>query len=202
MNERVEARLSLIVVGPALRSFCRLTGNGFKVEIQAACPLRELLCERLGIEPAYLEARVQTIFLNAKAVDDPTTAVVTVGSAIGLSGAMPGIAGAMLRKRSRLSSMRSPISHVTQTTEPPTTQAGDVTVRLFNVLQQELGPNLLERGVRITGDALADLLRRQTNTVHSVVRTAEMNGEAVPISALYATDWTGREVRLRVTACP
>ena len=48
MDKRVETRLSLIVVGPALRSFCLLTGSGFKVEIRAACTLREFLCESLG----------------------------------------------------------------------------------------------------------------------------------------------------------
>lgn len=199
MNELVETRLSLIVLRPALRSFCLLTGSGFKVDIHTACTLRELLCGRLGIEPAYLEARIQTIFLNFKAVDDPTTAIVTAGSTIGLSGAMPGIAGAMLRKGSPLSSMRSPISHVTRNSEPPTRQAGDVTVRLFNVLQEELGPSLLERGIRIAGEALADLLRRQTNTIHSVVQNAEMDGETVSVSALHATDWMGREVHLQAT---
>jgi hypothetical protein len=201
MNKGVENRLSLIVLRPALRSFCLLTGSGFKVEIHAACTLRELLCGQLGVEPAYLDARVQTIFLNFKAVDAPTTAMVTAGSTIGLSGAMPGIAGAMLRKGSRLSSMRSPISHVTRNIEPPTRQAGDVTVRLFNVLQEELGASLLEQGIRIAGEALVDLLRRQTNTVHSVVQKAEMAGETVPISALHATDWTGREVHLQVKTC-
>ena len=202
MNQRVETSLSLIVRGPALRSFCLLTGNGFDVDIQAACTVQELLCGRLGIEPAYLESRIRIIFLNSKAVDDPTTAMVTAGSAIGLSGAMPGIAGAMLRTGSRLSSMRSPISHVTNSGEPLNRHAGDVTVRLFNVLQEEVGPTLLARGIRIPGEVLADLLRRHTNTIRSALRTAEMNGETVPVSAVYTTKWPGREVHLQVTACP
>ena len=141
------------------------------------------------------------IYLNHKAVDDLHAGVVTAGSTIGLSGAMPGIAGAMLRKGSRLSSMRSPISHITQDNLPPTRQAGDVTVRLFNVLQEELGPRLLARGIRFAGDAFADLLGRQTNTIDSVVRTAEMDGETVPTSAILATDWRGREMYLQVTGC-
>jgi hypothetical protein len=138
MNERVETRLSLIVLEPGVRSFCLLTGSGFKVGIEAACTLRELVCGRLGVEPACLESRIQTIFLNHKAVDDPHTAVVTAGATIGLSGAMPGIAGAMLRKDSCLASMRSPISRVAQNGKLPTRQEGEVTVRLFNVLQEEL----------------------------------------------------------------
>jgi hypothetical protein len=201
MNQRVETRLSLIVVGPALRSLCLLTGGGFQVGIGAACTLRELLCGQMGIAPAYLESRIQTMFLNHKAVDDPKAAMVTAGSTIGLSGAMPGIAGAMLRKGSRLSSMRRPISHVTQDNQPPTRQAGDVTVRLFNVLQEELGPSLLAQGIRITGAAFTDFLGRQTTTIHSVVRTAEMDSRTVPVAALYATDWTERDVHLQVTAC-
>ena len=202
MDERVETRLSLIVGGAALRSFCLLTGRGFGVDVPAACTLRELLCGRLGIEPDYIEARIQTIFLNSKAVDDPRTAVVAAGSTIGLSGPMPGIAGAILRKESRLSSMRSSISHVAQDNDPPTERSGDVTVRLFNVLQRELGPSLLEQGIRIAGEALADFFRRHANVLHSAVQTAEMDGEPVVVSVLRSTDWTGRRVQLQVTACP
>ena len=201
MSENAETRLSLIVPAPALRSFCLLTGSGFKVDIKSACNLREFLCGPLDIEPAYLEARIQTIFLNSKAVDNPTTAIVTAGSTIGLSGAMPGIAGAMLRKGSRLKTMRTPISHGPQDSQPPPGEAGRVTVRLFNVLQEELGPSLLERGIHVTGESFTDLLRRQTKPLHSVVRAAERDGETVPVSALGATDWTDRELHLQVRTC-
>jgi hypothetical protein len=197
MDNRVETRLSLIVVGSAMRSFCVLTGGGFQVDIQASCTLRELLCARLGIESAYLESRIQTIFLNYKAVDDPKSAIVSAGATIALSGPMPGIAGAMLRKGSPLSSMRSPISHDTHDNQPDS-PGGDVTIRLFNVLQQELGPRLLDRGIRIPGSSLADLLRRRARSFESAILTAELDEKTVSVAAVLAADWSGRAVHLRV----
>ncbi|MBM4091944.1 MAG: hypothetical protein FJ276_21315, partial [Planctomycetes bacterium] len=91
---RVDTHLLLIVSDEAIRRFCLLTALGFNVEISAACTLRRFLCDRLQIEPDYLETRIQTVFLNFRAVDDPDAAMVTAGSTVGLSGPMPGIAGA------------------------------------------------------------------------------------------------------------
>jgi len=176
-----------------------LTGGGFTFHIRSACTIRELLCAQLGIEPDYLQDRIQTIFLNSKAVDDPETAIVTAGSTLALSAAMPGLAGATLRKGGYYSAMRSSISHDNVNVESPAERAGDVTIKLFNLLQQELGPLLFERGIRFSGEAFADLLRRREATLRSAILTAEMDGEILPISALFDTDWTNREVCLRVT---
>lgn len=181
-----------------LGSFCRLIGVGFEVHFQSACTVRELLCGQLGIDPDYLRDRVQTIFLNSKAVDDPSRAVVAAGSTVALSAAMPGLAGAMLRKGSRYAPLRSPISEPSKHAESPVEQAGDATVKLFNMLQDELGPGLLQRGIRVSGEALRDFLRRRKGSLISAIVSAELDGKPLPVPALLEMDWRGQEVRLRV----
>ena len=63
---------------------------------------------QLGISESYLNERVQTIFLNGRAVDDLFGEVVGNNSTIALSAAMPGLAGAVFRKGGMLSSLRNP----------------------------------------------------------------------------------------------
>jgi hypothetical protein len=170
------------------------------VHLRSACSVRELLCGQLGIDPDYLRDRVQTIFLNSKAVDDPSRATVVAGSTVALSAAMPGLAGAMLRKGSRYSPLRSLISHHGEYAESPAGQEGDATVRLFNMLQDELGPGLLQRGIRVSGEALRDLLRRRQGSLMSAILSAEMDGNPLPVPALLDVDWKGRQVRLQATS--
>jgi hypothetical protein len=198
--EPVETRLSLTVEGEVLDSFCSLTGSGFKVYIPSGCSIRELLCGQLGIDAGYLRDRIQTIFLNSKAVDNPDTAIVKAGSTLALSAAMPGLAGATLRKGGCYAPMRSPISHDNRNVGMSLQKPGDVTIKLFNLLQQELGPRLLQRGIRISGEPLAGLLHRRGKSLHSAIVVAELDGEPLELSTLFDTDWTNEEVCLCIAS--
>jgi hypothetical protein len=195
----VETHVSLTVNSEVLDSFCLLTGSGFRVWIPAECTIRELLCGLLSIDAGYLRDRIQTIFLNSKAVDDPDTAIVTAGSTLALSAAMPGLAGATFRKGGRYAPMRHPISHNNENVGARAENKGDVTIELFNLLQQELGPRLLQRGIRIPGESLAKLLHRREKTLRTTILAAEVDGEPLGISALFDMDWADREVRFSVT---
>ena len=193
------ARVSLEVDQPLLNSLCPLTGSGLAIRARTGCSVRQLLCGQLRIEPEYLADRIQIIFLNGKAVDNVDTAIVTAGATIGLSAAMPGLAGAMLRKGSRYAPMR-----IQLTEEGPDDTAAakagesDVVVKLFNMLQREIGPEFLHRGVRVAGRAFGDLIGRLSGAVRSGVNAAEVDGEHVAPNALLAADWSGRQVLLTV----
>ena len=191
-------RITLTATPKVCEKFCLLTGNGFRVRARLGCSVRELLCGQLGIEPAYLDGRIQTIFLNGQVVDDPELAVVLPGSTIALSAAMPGIAGAMLRKKSRYAPMRTELSHPSSGTRPGPGVEGNVVLKLFNLLQQELGLRFLSRGIRISGGALRGLLESRWDAFRAGILTAEVSGEPVATNALLDTDWTSQEVLLVV----
>ena len=103
--------LSLLVKPKLLTVFSKLAERGFMVNIQTGCSVKELICSQLHIAEDYLEERIQTIFLNAKAVDDLDYTMVTDASTLALSGAMPGLVGVTLRRGGFYAALRSQISH-------------------------------------------------------------------------------------------
>ncbi len=104
-----------------------------------------------------MEARVQTVLLDGKPVDDLQAARLGPGAVLALSGPMPGLAGATLRRAGFFASLRYQISHAPGTSRDAEGGAF-LTLKLFNVLIRELGPRLFERGVVISGRELKSVL--------------------------------------------
>jgi len=198
----IPARISLTATQVVCEKFCLLTGGGFRIQARLGGSVRELLCGQLGVEAEYLDSRIQTIFLNGQVVDDPAAALVPPGSTIALSAAMPGVAGAMLRKRSRYAPMRTRLTYARPNPAPGQQIAGDVVLKFFNLLQRELGPRFLRRGILIPGRALRELLERRWDSFRAGIVAAEVSGEPVAPSALLDMDWINREVLLAVRVSP
>jgi hypothetical protein len=72
------------------------------VETLVGWSIKIILCTALGLDDNYVEDRIKTIFLDAIPVDNISTASVSDKSVLELSGAMPGLAGAALRRGGRL----------------------------------------------------------------------------------------------------
>jgi hypothetical protein len=117
------------------------------------------LCGQLGLSDDYLDQRVQTLFLDARPVDDVDAAVVRDGSILALSAAMPGLLGATMRKGGRYAAFRKDISqHADECGICET--SGRVTVKLFNMVAREVGGGLLEAGVEVDGSDLQRIADR------------------------------------------
>jgi hypothetical protein len=191
-------RVALTVTEGLRDKFCLLTGTGFRLRSRVGCTVREFLCRQLGVSPDYLAERIQTLFLNGLVVDDPNTAIVTAGATLALSAAMPGLAGAMLRKGSRYAPMRSQLTYDDRHTAAAAEREGDVVVKLFNMVQREFGPEFLRQGIQIPGLALCRLLRRRPDAFRSGILAAEIAGEPVSPDLLFADDWAPDEILLTV----
>ena len=127
-------------------AFFPLLQKGFQVAVCSGTTLSEVFEQQFGISPGYVTERIKTVFLNGSPVDDFDTAVIGDGDVLALSAAMPGLVGAVMRKGGVLASFRHSIS------ARPATEcsAGDqtaVTVKLFNLLIKELGPEFLAAGI-------------------------------------------------------
>jgi hypothetical protein len=136
---------------PDVERFNALFGEGVGFETRTGIPLASFLCEQLGIAPDYLDQRVQTIFVNARAVDRVEQIQIGPGDVIALSAAMPGLAGATLRKGGLLAGFRKDISHVDDTKSSGAAHKTMVTLKLFNLVAREMGAQLLQQGVWIKG---------------------------------------------------
>lgn len=133
--------------------------------------LRDFMAASLGFPAAYIEGSVSTVFLDASPVDDIDAAVVRPGCLIALSGAMPGLVGAVMRRRSPYASFRKAISHSGGADAPFNRPAGEeaaagdaargdrvpggreepclVRLKLFNAVLRDMGGIVLERGAWI-----------------------------------------------------
>ena len=188
MNNQRAAKLTLSIARESLHSFFSLLRQGFMIEVQAGCSIKTMLADALGLDDSYVENRIKTIFLNAKPVDDINTACIENGSVLALSGAMPGLAGATLRRGGQLASFRGSISCRSHG-ENELGQNGYAFVKLFNLLVNDLGPIFLEKGILINKQQLVTFLRRQPDNFRLILKSADFNGKKISVGNISEIDY-------------
>ena len=192
--------LAFVLKPDHLALFFPLLQQGVRVEAQVGCDIQSLLCDQFKLAPDYLADRITTIFLNGKPVDDVASALVTDGATLALSAAMPGLVGATLRKAGCLASFRNTISHRNE--EAPAACAdGYITLKLFNMLLQEMGPQYLAHGVWIHGRELQACLTGYPHDLEAVVVRLEQDGRVLDPAKLNRLQAIApdEEVRLQAT---
>lgn len=199
MNNTSNINLNLTLEKTLIPIFYQLLSKGFVINAQLGCTINELLCGQLGIKDDYLEERIQTIFLDNKAVDDVNSAVIREGSILALSAAMPGVLGATLRKGGRYAPMRMQIS---QAKDMPSDlhKKGEVTIKLFNLIVRELGPLFLEQGIRVKGEDFYDIVVRNKNTFMKGCKKAVKGGSEIDPEKLMEVEWEDKQVFLQIKA--
>lgn len=158
--DAADATASLVVApaaGPRGR-LVTLLSRGCFVRITTGSTVRELLLRQLHIDPAYVEKEIKIVFLDGSPVDELDAAVVRDGATLALSGAMPGLVGAAMR-RDGPSWMRQAITHREAGGARPVFP-GVVFLKLFNQVMEDLGARFLVAGVYVETAALAAFLRR------------------------------------------
>jgi hypothetical protein len=131
--------------------------RGVAVPAIVPCLVSCFLVDQLGIDPAYVERRISTIFLDGQVVDAPDAATLRDGSVLALSAALPGLVGATLRKGGFYAAMRSDITHAADV--PAAAAApGVVRVKLFNLLIDELAGTVLRHGILLAHEECVSLL--------------------------------------------
>ena len=170
--------IALTMSADAGSRFLPMLGEGIFLKGPGGQTVERFLVDTAGIPLAYLKERVQTVFLDGRALDDFSTARVADGAVLALSAAMPGLAGAVLRRGGFYAPMRRQISHDSQTLS---TAGGAVlvTLKLFNMIARELGPAFLQEGVLVPGARLEDFIQRQGRWVWQGCLSADADGRPV-----------------------
>jgi hypothetical protein len=130
-------------------SFFPLLQKGFMVKARVGVSVQTFLGDHFGLSPEYLRDRVKTIFLDGKSVDDLDKTLILDGSRLALSAALPGLAGAVLRRGSPFAALRSRVVEGEKDL-PGKPEEGFVHLKLFNLLLPELGPLFLRKGILIS----------------------------------------------------
>ena len=146
-----------LTVDPArLSVFQEILAAGFHVPAPAGKSIRTVLTAHIGLDARYLETRVQTIFLNGRTVDDFDQTMIRAGDILALSSAMPGLVGAVFRKESPLSRMRG--LAIPDAGDAAGQGVGEMTLKLFNQVAKDLGPDFLSSGIRVSAAYLRRFL--------------------------------------------
>ena len=191
--------LSMVVKEETVPIFFQLLGHGVSMNVQIGGSVKDLLCRQFKIAEDYLDGRIKTIFLNAKVVDDLSSATVTDGSTLALSGAMPGLVGAILRSGGFYASMRSQISY-DQNKPSSLLKAGKITLKLLNLVVKELGPAFLAQGIGFNGVKLQEFIGDHLEKLKAGGAVNELDGQPVEINDLLGLDWDNKAVFLQVRA--
>jgi hypothetical protein len=166
-----------------LTAFAQLLQRGVWVRTRVGCHVLGLLTGQFGIDRDYVEGRITTLFLDAKAVDVLETTYVRDGSVLALSAAMPGLVGATMRRGSHLATMRGNMTYQVQDLEDKA-GLGWVRVKLFNLVLFELGGLFLQRGIWLQGGDLAELLFERPENFWQSFRSVSWDDRQIEPSAL------------------
>jgi len=177
--------------------FSPLLGQGFTLKIRTGISVRDLLCRQIGVSDDYLDKRIQTIFLDGKVVDNVDTAVVHQGSSLALSAALPGLAGATLRRGGAYAAMRSQISHKNNTADDSDGN-GTVMLKLFNLVALELGPMFLKQGIWVDGKNLENFFQRIPDFFWDGCLTVEIDGSSQDVREIPLKEWKQKQVFLKL----
>lgn len=87
-----------------------LLQQGVLVALPEKSSVSALACRILNIDLPAFRREVQTVLLNHGVVDNPDSTILDNGDLLVLSGAMPGLVGAMLRSDSPIKALRERIT--------------------------------------------------------------------------------------------
>lgn len=180
--------LYLTVAKDRVPAFFPLLAQGFTVKTRIGCSLQDFLCNQIGLDSDYVEKRLQTIFLDGKAVDNVKTAVVRANATLALSAAMPGLAGVTLRRGGVYAAMRHQITH-NKNTEADITADGEIVLKLFNLVAQDIGPLFLMQGIWSSGNHLKNFFQRAPDHLRAGIRSVEIDGNRREAAKLVQIDW-------------
>jgi hypothetical protein len=122
--------------------------RGVAVPARVPCSVADFLVRQLGVDPGYVEQRISSMFLDGQVIDDPQTAMLSDGSLLALSAALPGLVGATLRKGGFYAAMRSDITLAPGAAPAGASAlAGVVRLKLFNLVLEELTAVVLGHGI-------------------------------------------------------
>jgi hypothetical protein len=179
--------LYLCLEGKCLVNFFYLLQRGFGLKIRVGISVMTALTQEFGLDPELLE-KIQTIFLDGKAVDDLESSIIRDGSILALSAAMPGLVGATFRRGGFYAAMRSQITSA-GTGDMTGPKEGRVTLKLFNLLIKELGPILLEKGILVEKNVLQGFLAEQPRGFWMNCKEARINGRQVECETVPKMRW-------------
>jgi hypothetical protein len=150
------------------------------VKARVGVSVQTFLGDHFGLSPEYLRDRVKTVFLDGKSVDDLAETRILDGSRLALSAALPGLAGAVLRRGSPFAGLRSRVVEGEKDL-PGAPEEGFVYLKIFNLLLPELGPLVLRKGILISREDFQEFWESLPGDIRErLEETIRVEGKGLP----------------------
>jgi hypothetical protein len=197
-RNELTAKVHLSMSEDKVSDFYPLMQQGVGIETTIGHSVHDFLAHHLGLDPSYIESTITTIFLDGKPLDDMHTARIKDGSVLALSGAMPGLVGATMRRAGFYASLRSTISHRDEEGDMPVAD-GLVVLKLFNVIVRDLAEEVLRRGVWVKAGALTDFMKSRPQDFWQRCKQATWNDQVLDAEDLRRREWPAELKRVHFT---
>lgn len=197
MHKHPVTTLHLTVDEDRIPLFSPLLTKGFMVKTKVGCSVKAVICRHLGLGADYMEHRIQTIFLDGKAVDNVEDTVVDQGATLALSAAMPGLAGATLRRGGAYAAMRRQITHK-GCPRNPIVKDGTIVLKLFNLVAKDIGPMFFTRGIWVNGEDIQRIFRKAPQDFREGCHAVQIDGITGNVEGLFDIEWEERLVFLKL----
>jgi len=167
----------------AAREMCsHLFQSGVLLKVQVGVSIKNLLCEQLSLDKTYVDKRITTILLNSQPVDDIDKTIIKSNDTLALSSAMPGLVGTTLRRDSHLAPLRNNITFKGYRNNDDIQAYGLIHLKLFNLILQEVGPFLLQRGVMMEFEDVIELFYNKMSKKITGALDIYFNGKKTDIN--------------------
>jgi hypothetical protein len=173
-----DTHITVITDPSDAKTYLSLLQEGVAIRMQTGMAVRTFLCERLGLNPSYVSEQITTVFLNGTPVDDLDLALIRDGDRLSLSGALPGLAGALMRRSSVLAPLRGTCPD-RRAPAPDAGREGTLWIKLFNTVLDDLGPGVLRQGVLVRPERLKEILCLQGAGPFQAKAKILLNGSVV-----------------------
>lgn len=150
--------------------------TGFSISSKEGVTIYSFLTDYCGISGEYISEKIKTIMINGGPVDDIFHTKIHHGGVCALSGAMPGIVGAMMRMGSPYAVMREGITVKPEGSEESGREIL-VDLKLFNVILADKGIYFLKRGILLQEKRIINLFKKNGDDIFSCCREILFNGE-------------------------
>ncbi|SDP61801.1 hypothetical protein [Desulforhopalus singaporensis] len=191
-----EKELHLEVLQERMPLFTTILQSGIEVKTKNNIATGHFLCNLEGFDSDYLAQAVETIFLNGMPVDSFDTPLCGDNPVLALSAAMPGLAGAIFRKNSFHSALRTDTGKKTASSRTDDTIL--VTLKLFNTIAKQRGETLLQRGVLIKGHKILKFFENRRTFFNYICKLSFQHQEFTPDSLLQVVPG-GETIKLFIT---
>ena len=125
-----------------------------------------------------MEKKVSTVFLDGQCVDDIASATLNDASIVAFSSALPGLVGATLRRGGFYACLRDSITYRKEDMALEA-QQGIITIKLFNLLMDELGPVFLKKGIIMSRSAVVSFFQVRKEDFWKEISAVHLGGTSI-----------------------